>query len=422
MAIATTNPATGEMLKTFEPIGEKQIEEILANAAAAAAALRDHLRPAGRLDAGGGGLLLEAEQDEIARLMTMEMGKPILEAKDEVAKCASACRYYAEHAEAFLADEPADAGAVGAAAGVRPLPAARPGARRDAVELPALAGHPVRRAGADGRQRRAAQARVERAADRALARGAVPRAGFPRGRVPDAADRFRARSRRSCWTTRVRAATLTGSEPAGRSVAAIAGRELKKTVLELGGSDPFVVMPSADFDRAVAAAVTAPGARTAASRASRRSGSSCTPTSTTRSPRAFVDRDGGARRRRPARPRHGHRSAGHRAGPRRRGRAGGRRRRQGRDGADAVAARPTGRLVLPADRGHRPHPRHADVQRGGVRPGRRRSTGSRSSTRRSSWPTAPTSGWAANVWTTDPAEQERVRRRRWTRARSSSTG
>jgi len=104
MPIATTNPATGEMLKTFEPMGDKQIEEILANAAEAAAALRASTfdqRAAWMREAA---LLLEDQQDRVARLVTLEMGKPVKEAKDEVAKCASACRYFSEHAEAFLAD------------------------------------------------------------------------------------------------------------------------------------------------------------------------------------------------------------------------------------------------------------------------------------------------------------------------------
>ena len=184
--------------------------------------------------------------------MTTEMGKTLVAARAEAAKCVKAMRWYADRAEGLLADEypsPADVEDSGGVAAPGPLPPARRGARRHAVELPALAGGPVRRARPDGRQRRPAQARLQRAADRA-ATWATSSAGpgFPEG----------------CFQTllvgsgavegvlrdpRVAAATLTGSEPAGRSVAAIAGDEVKKTVLELGGSDPFVVMPSADLDR-----------------------------------------------------------------------------------------------------------------------------------------------------------------------------
>ena len=141
--------------------------------------------------------------------------------------------------------------------GVRPLPAARPGAGGHAVELPALAGDAVRRARADGRQRRPAQARVERAADaRSTSRTCSAGPGFPDGAFQTLLIGSGA-VERVLRDPRVRAATLTGSEPAGRSVAAIAGGEVKKTVLELGGSDPFIVMPSADIARAAQVAVTA---------------------------------------------------------------------------------------------------------------------------------------------------------------------
>ena len=131
--------------------------------------------------------ILEADKGTLGRVMTLEMGKPLRAAVAEAAKCATACRYYAENAERFLADEVVE---TGAKRELCPLPAARPGARGDAVEFSVLAGVPLRRAGADGGQRRSAEARVERAAVRARDRGHVSTRRLPRGRVSDAAHRF----------------------------------------------------------------------------------------------------------------------------------------------------------------------------------------------------------------------------------------
>ena len=114
MAIATTNPATGETVKTFDEMNDADVERCLAAAAAAHASYRLTSfaeRAAWMRQAVG---ILAAEQDQIAAMMTTEMGKTLAAARQEVAKCAAACRYYAEHAAGFLADEPADAGAVGA--------------------------------------------------------------------------------------------------------------------------------------------------------------------------------------------------------------------------------------------------------------------------------------------------------------------
>ncbi|MEV4620480.1 NADP-dependent succinic semialdehyde dehydrogenase [Asanoa sp. NPDC049573] len=256
MPIATTNPATGEMLQTFEPMGEKQIEEILANAVEAAAALRASTfdqRAAWMREAA---LVLEGRQTEVARLVTLEMGKPVMEAKDEAAKCASACRYFAQHAESFLADEPHDAVAVGATQAytryepLGPVLAVMPWnfPLWQVIRFAA----PALMAGNPGLLKHASNVPQTALFLESLFRDA----GFPPGAFQallvgsDAIEGI-------LLDHRVRAATLTGSSSAGRSVAAIAGRALKKMVLELGGSDPFVVLPSADFDRAVDTAVRA---------------------------------------------------------------------------------------------------------------------------------------------------------------------
>jgi succinate-semialdehyde dehydrogenase/glutarate-semialdehyde dehydrogenase len=256
MPIATTNPATGEMLKTFEPMGDKQIEEILANAAEAAAALRASTfdqRAAWMREAA---LLLEGQQVQVARLVTLEMGKPVKEAKDEVAKCASACRYFSEHAEAFLADVPHDAVAVGASTAytryepLGPVLAVMPWnfPLWQVIRFAA----PALMAGNPGLLKHASNVPQTALFLEELFRDA----GFPAGAFQtllvgsDLIEDI-------LLDRRVRAATLTGSSTAGRAVAAMAGRALKKMVLELGGSDPFVVLPSADFDRAVSTAVRA---------------------------------------------------------------------------------------------------------------------------------------------------------------------
>ena len=195
------------------------------------------------------GEILDQRKDEFGRLMTLEMGKPLKAAVEEAAKCALACRYYAEHASAFTAPERIDDGE-------SPLPAARRRARDHAVELPVLAGHPVRGARVMRRERRHSQARVERSAVRPRDRGAVHDAGAPDGVFQTlliGSDRVES----IIADRRIAAVTLTGSEPAGRQVAATAGQHIKKTVLELGGSDPFIVMPSADVAAAADVAVKA---------------------------------------------------------------------------------------------------------------------------------------------------------------------
>jgi succinate-semialdehyde dehydrogenase/glutarate-semialdehyde dehydrogenase len=256
MAIATTNPATGETLQTFDPHDAAEIERRVARADAAFLELRgtDFAQRATWMRAAAD--LLDAETDEIARTMTTEMGKTLAAAKAEVSKCAKGMRFYAEHAERFLAAEPADADAVGATSAwvtYQPLgtvlavmPWNFPLWQVVRFAAPALM------AGNTGLLKHASN--VPQTAlylDTLFARGGFPEGAFQTLLVgSDAVEGVLA-------DDRVKAATLTGSEGAGRAIAATAGKHLKKTVLELGGSDPFVVMPSADLDKAAQVATTA---------------------------------------------------------------------------------------------------------------------------------------------------------------------
>ena len=249
VAIATINPATGQTVKTFDEMSEADVERCLAAAAATHASYRltsfdDRARWMRR--AAG---ILDEEQDQVAAMMTTEMGKTLAAAKQEVAKCATACRYYADHAAEFLADEPADAKAVGAAdAYVRyqplgPVLAIMPWnfPLWQAMRFAA----PALMAGNVGLLKHASN--VPQTA--LFMQDLFTRAGFPDGAFQTLLIGS-ARIEPVLRDTRVVAATLTGSEPAGQSVAAIAGDEIKKVVLELGGSDPFIVMPSADLPAA----------------------------------------------------------------------------------------------------------------------------------------------------------------------------
>jgi succinate-semialdehyde dehydrogenase / glutarate-semialdehyde dehydrogenase len=256
MAIATTNPATGEIEKTFAALSDAEVDERITLAAATAADYRltsfaDRARwMTAAADA------LETTVDEIARVMTTEMGKTIVAARAEVLKCAKGCRFYAHHAEAMLAEEPADAGAVGAKrAYVRyeplgPVLAVMPWnfPLWQVIRFAA----PALMAGNVGLLKHASN--VPQTA--LLIEATFRRAGFPEGAFQTLL--IGAGSvERVLRDPRVRAATLTGSTPAGRSIGRIAGEELKPVVLELGGSDPYVVMPSADIEKAAQTAVTA---------------------------------------------------------------------------------------------------------------------------------------------------------------------
>jgi len=251
--IASINPATGETLRTFDPMTDTQVDDALALAESAWRSYR-HTPLAGRarwLSAAAN--ILEEEKDRLGRIMTLEMGKPIGAARAEAVKCASACRYYAEHGERLLADEPLDAGpgasylkfqSIGPVLAV--MPWNYPFWQVFRFAAPALM------AGNVGLLKHASnvpQCALEIA-------DIIRRAGFPAG-VFQTLPIGSAQVARVIDDPRVKAVSLTGSEPAGAQVAARAGRQLKKTVLELGGSDPFVVMPSADLARAVRTAVDA---------------------------------------------------------------------------------------------------------------------------------------------------------------------
>jgi succinate-semialdehyde dehydrogenase / glutarate-semialdehyde dehydrogenase len=200
--------------------------------------------------------ILDAEQDQVAAMMTTEMGKTLAAAKQEVAKCAATCRFYAEHAEGFLADEPADAQAVGAAKAyatyqpIGPVLAIMPWnfPLWQAMRFAA----PALMAGNVGLLKHASN--VPQTA--LFMQDLFARAGFPEGTFQTLLVGSK-RVEGILRDERVVAATLTGSGPAGQSVAAIAGSEIKKVVLELGGSDPFIVMPSADLPAAARVAAAA---------------------------------------------------------------------------------------------------------------------------------------------------------------------
>ncbi|MER6349866.1 NADP-dependent succinic semialdehyde dehydrogenase [Streptomyces sp. NPDC001595] len=259
MPIATVNPANGETVKTYEAMGAEEIERRLQLAEATfrtyrTTAFAERARLLHRAAD-----LLDEDQQDIGRLITTEMGKPVKQARAEAAKCAKAMHWYADHAEELLADEEPAASDVKDSGASRVLVRYRPLG-------PVLAVMPWN----------FPLWQVVRFAAPALMAGNVGLLKHA-SNVPGTAlyleDLFhRAGFTEGCFQTlligsaavdeilrdeRVKAATLTGSEPAGRAVASTAGEMIKKTVLELGGSDPFVVMPSADLDRAAEVAVNA---------------------------------------------------------------------------------------------------------------------------------------------------------------------
>jgi len=252
--IATTNPVTGEVIETFEPLTAEELEAKVAASAAAYAAYRttSYEDRAGWLNRAAD--LFEVRVDELAALATLEMGKTLVSARAEVRKCATGARFYAAHAAEFLAEEPADAAAVGAASAytrwepIGPVLAVMPW-NYPYWQVMRFAA-PTLMAGNVGLLKHASN--VPRCA--LAIEDLLLQAGFPSGVFQTlliGASQVDA----VVSDSRVAAVTLTGSESAGRSVGASAGGSIKKVVLELGGNDAFVVLPSADL--ATAAAVGA---------------------------------------------------------------------------------------------------------------------------------------------------------------------
>jgi succinate-semialdehyde dehydrogenase/glutarate-semialdehyde dehydrogenase len=256
MAIATISPVTGELLKSFNELTAEELDGKLARAAVAAASYRLTSVQQRAEWLGRAADHLEKEADSVSRLITTEMGKTYRAAQEEVAKCVRGLRFYAAEGPAFLENLPSDPARVGAKdtyvtyQPIGPVLAVMPWnlplwqAMRFAA--PALTAANV------GLLKHASNVPQTALYMEELFR----EAGFP----DDVFQTLLISARRVeqvLRDDRVKAATLTGSEPAGRSVATIAGDEIKKVVLELGGSDPFIVMPSTNLERATDVAVKA---------------------------------------------------------------------------------------------------------------------------------------------------------------------
>ena len=253
MAIASVNPTTGELLRTFEPLSDSAVEDKIQTAANTFPKFRrlpfaDRARMMSKAAD-----ILEADKEALGRLMTTEMGKTLSSAVAEAAKCATACRYYAENAERFLADEVVETSASRSYVHYQPLgvilcvmPWNFPFWQVFRFIAPGLM------AGNVGLLKHASNVpqcalKIEEI---------LLRAGFPEGAFQSLL--IGASQVDSILTDRrIAAATLTGSEGAGIHVGVTAAKSIKKVVLELGGSDPFIVMPSANLDDAVSTAVKA---------------------------------------------------------------------------------------------------------------------------------------------------------------------
>jgi len=253
MSIQTINPTTGEVLETFEPYNQRQINEALDQAhqaflqwrATSFAERAKHLHSVASY--------LRDHKTELARLAVLEMGKSITEAEAEVEKCAWNCDFFAEHAERFLADEKIATNATESYVAFRPLgvvlaimPWNFPYWQVFRFAAPALM------AGNTTVLKHASNvSRVALEIERIFHEAGVPRGVLRTVLVPGS------ETSRLIEDPRIAAVTLTGSEAAGVEVAATSGQVLKKTVLELGGSDAFIVLEDADLDEAAQVAVTA---------------------------------------------------------------------------------------------------------------------------------------------------------------------
>src|ERR1700748_379239 len=253
MAIASINPASGEIVKEFAAIDSRQIEEKLAKADRAFRSYRktSFQQRSNWLCAAAD--FLEKDKDRLARVMTLEMGKLLRAAEEEIVKCARGCRFYSENAEQFLTEQKIETESAQNFVRYEPMgpvlaimPWNFPFWQVFRFAAPALMAGNV--------------ALLKHAANVPQCALAIEdifqRAGFPDG-VFQALLIETEQVRAIIEDQRVKAVTLTGSERAGSEVASEAARQIKKSVLELGGSDPYIVMPSADLKAAVKTAVAA---------------------------------------------------------------------------------------------------------------------------------------------------------------------
>jgi succinate-semialdehyde dehydrogenase / glutarate-semialdehyde dehydrogenase len=253
MPIATINPTTGETVKTFAPLSPAEIDRRIRDAHDAFP-VWSHTPVAERIKVvARAGELLDQRKDEYGRLMTLEMGKLLGAAREESAKCATACRFYAEHGPAMLTNEVVASGDEYGYVAFHPLgvvlaimPWNFPFWQVIRFAAPALVAGNVGLLKHASNVPQCALALEQLFLDAGAPKGVFQTLLIGSDAVAGVID-----------DRRIVAATLTGSEGAGSSVAKVAGEHLKKTVLELGGSDPFIVMPSANLDRAVETAVRA---------------------------------------------------------------------------------------------------------------------------------------------------------------------
>ncbi len=253
MAIATINPATGEVIKTFTALTDAQVDEKIAHAAKSFQTYRYTSLAERARWMNKAADILDAEKEKLGRIMTLEMGKTLRSAMDEAAKCAAGCRYYAENAARFMADEVVATAATKSFVRYQPvgvvlaiMPWNYPFWQAFRFIAPALM------AGNIGLLKHASNVPQSALKIEEI----LQLAGFPDGTFQtlligaSQVDRI-------LNDSRIAAATLTGSEQAGVQVGISAAKRIKKVVLELGGSDPFIIMPSANLAEAAATAVKA---------------------------------------------------------------------------------------------------------------------------------------------------------------------